>query len=221
MHFLDKGFEIVDDFISQHWLKTIVSEIEQSDNVNINSGVRHINKKLPIIADYLNSAEFQEKSRPFLPVGASLVRAILFNKSPESNWYVTWHQDKTVSVSKQFDATGWRTWSVKEGSLHVQPPLEVLEQMVTIRVHLDATPKENACLKVIPDSHKLGLLSSEQISKIVAVNEAHYCEANKAAALIMRPHLLHASSKSTVSGNRRVLHFEFSNWRLPDGVVWN
>jgi len=55
----------------------------------------------------------------------------------------------------------------------------------------------------------------------VAENEAHYCEANKAAALIMRPHLLHASSKSTVPGNRRVLHFEFSNWRLPDGVVWD
>jgi len=221
MHFLDKGFEIVDDFISQHWLTMIVSEIEKSDNLNIDSGVRHINKKLPIIADYLNSAEFQEKSRTFLPVGASLVRAILFNKSPESNWYVTWHQDKTVSVSKQFDAAGWRTWSIKEGCLHVQPPLVVLEQMVTIRVHLDATPKENACLKVIPDSHKLGLLSPEQISKIVAKNEAHYCEANKAAALIMRPHLLHASSKSTAPGNRRVLHFEFSSWRLPDGVVWD
>jgi ectoine hydroxylase-related dioxygenase (phytanoyl-CoA dioxygenase family) len=220
MHFLENGFELVDNFISQHWLKMIVSEVEQSTNLSINSGVRHINKKLPTIADYLNSTEFQNKSQIFLPAGASLVRAILFNKSAAANWYVSWHQDKTVSVSKQFDAAGWRTWSVKDGSLHVQPPLKVLEGMITIRIHLDATPKENACLKVIPGSHKLGLLSSEQISDIVAANEVHYCEANQGAALIMRPHLLHASSKSIIPGNRRILHFEFSNWPLPDGIFW-
>jgi hypothetical protein len=221
MHFLKNGFELIDDFISPFWLKTILSEIEQATSLNINSGVRYINKKLPIITDYLSSAEFQEQSQSFLPDGASLVRAILFNKSPESNWYVTWHQDKTVSVSTQFEAAGWHAWSVKEGTLHVQPPLEVLEEMVTIRVHLDATPKENACLKVIPDSHRLGLLSHEQISDIVTENEVHYCEAKSGAALIMRPHLLHASSKSTIASNRRVLHFEFSNWHLPSGVCWD
>jgi ectoine hydroxylase-related dioxygenase (phytanoyl-CoA dioxygenase family) len=220
MHFLESGFELIDNFISQHWLKAILDEIEQPANLNISSGVRHINKKSPIIADYLNSAEFQEKSKYVLPDGASLVRAILFNKSPTSNWYVAWHQDKTVSVSKQFEAEGWRAWSIKEGTLHVQPPLEVLEEMVTIRIHLDATPKENACLKVIPESHKLGLLSPDQIGCVVAANEAHYCEANQGAALVMRPHLLHASNKSTIPGNRRIMHFEFSNWPLPDGIFW-
>jgi hypothetical protein len=221
MHFLESGFELIDNFISQHWLKAIVDEIEQPANLNINSGVRHINKKSPTIADYLNSAEFQAKSKSFLPEGALLVRAILFNKSPKSNWYVAWHQDKTISVSKQFEAEGWRAWSVKEGTLHVQPPLEVLEEMVTIRIHLDPTPKENACLKVIPESHKLGLLSAEQISCVVEAKEVHYCEANQGAALIMRPHLLHSSSKSTITSNRRVLHVEFSNWQLPSGVCWD
>ncbi len=218
--FLENGFEIIDDFISAHWLQAILDEIERSDSMQNNTGVRHIHKKSPVIADYLGSREFQEKSHRILPTGAVLVRAILFNKTAESNWYVTWHQDKTVAVSQQFEAPDWRAWSVKEGSLHVQPPLSVLEQMVTIRVHLDATPKENACLKVIPDSHKLGLLTPEQINELVASKEVHYCEADKAAALIMRPHLLHASSKSIISSKRRVLHFEFSNWRLPEGVFW-
>ena len=221
MHFFENGFEYINDFISQQWLNAIVKEIEPCADLNNNSGVRHINKKLPLIADYLNSTEFKYKSQNFLPAGTALVRALLFNKSPASNWYVTWHQDKTVSVSKQFDAAGWRAWSIKDGSLHVQPPLEILEEMVTIRVHLDAAPKENACLQVIPASHKLGLLSSEQISNIVTTHEPHYCEANKGSALIMRPHLLHASSKSTHPGNRRVLHFEFSAWRLPNGIYWD
>lgn len=184
------------------------------------SGVRNINKKLKSVAEYLNSTEFKERASHFVPVNAQLVRAILFNKSPESNWFVTWHQDKTVSVSSKFEESGWGAWSVKENTLHVQPPLAVLESMVTIRIHLDSTPKENGCLKVIPNSHKLGLLSCEQINDVVASGEVHFCEAEKCDALIMRPHLLHASSKSSEPSNRRVLHFEFSNWQLPGAVCW-
>ena len=106
--FLKNGFEIIDDFISAHWLQAILDEIERSDSMQNNTGVRHIHKKLPVIADYLGSREFQEKSHRILPTNAVLVRAILFNKTAESNWYVTWHQDKTVAVSQQFEAPGWR-----------------------------------------------------------------------------------------------------------------
>jgi ectoine hydroxylase-related dioxygenase (phytanoyl-CoA dioxygenase family) len=220
VQFFENGCEIVDDFISENWRSTILKEIEASEVSTEVSGVRNINKKLKSVAEYLNSTEFKEKASSFVPVNAQLVRAILFNKSPESNWFVTWHQDKTVSVSSKFEESGWGAWSVKENTLHVQPPLVVLEGMVTIRVHLDSTPKENGCLKVIPNSHKLGILNSEQINEVVASEKAHFCEAEKCAALIMRPHLLHASSKSSEPSNRRVLHFEFSNWQLPSAVYW-
>lgn len=219
--FFENGCEIVKDFISESWRSTIIKEIEDSEVSTEVSGVRNINKKLKSVAEYLNSTEFKEKASSFVPVNAQLVRAILFNKSPESNWFVTWHQDKTVSVSSKFEESGWGTWSVKENTLHVQPPLAVLEGMVTIRVHLDSTPKENGCLKVIPNSHKLGILNSEQINEVVASEKVHFCEAEKCTALIMRPHLLHASSKSSEPSNRRVLHFEFSNWQLPSAVFWD
>lgn len=220
MSFLENGFEIIDDFMSESWRHTILEEIQRSDVSTEISGVRSVDKKLTSVAEYLKSNEFKQKSNSFVPHNAQLVRAILFNKSAGSNWLVSWHQDKTVSVSAQFEEKGWRAWSVKENILHVQPPLEVLENMVTIRVHLDATPKENACLKIIPNSHKLGLLSPEAINEIIASEEAHFCEAKKCAALIMRPHLLHASSKSSKPSNRRVLHVEFSDWQLPIGVRW-
>lgn len=220
MQFFENGCEIVKDFISENWHSTILNEIEASEVSTEISGVRNINKKLKSVAEYLNSTEFKERASHFVPVNAQLVRAILFNKSPESNWFVTWHQDKTVSVSSKFEESGWGAWSVKENTLHVQPPLAVLESMVTIRIHLDSTPKENGCLKVIPNSHKLGLLSCEQINDVVASGEVHFCEAEKCDALIMRPHLLHASSKSSEPSNRRVLHFEFSNWQLPGAVCW-
>lgn len=220
MQFFEDGCEVVNDFISEYWLNVIVEEIEKSEISTEISGIRNINKKLKSVSDYLNSNDFKEKASFFIPSDAQLVRAILFNKSPESNWFVTWHQDKTVSVSSKFEEYGWGAWSVKEHTLHVQPPLVVLEGMVTIRVHLDSTPKENGCLKVIPSSHKLGMLSLEQISEVVTSEKIYFCEAEKRAALIMRPHLLHASSKSSAPNNRRVLHFEFSNWQLPSGVYW-
>jgi hypothetical protein len=220
VQFFENGFEIVKDFISENWRHTILKEIENSDVSTELTGVRNINKKLKTVAEYLNSTEFREKALGFVPANAQLVRAILFNKSPESNWFVTWHQDKTVSVSRKFEELGWSAWSVKENILHVQPPLAVLEDMVTIRVHLDSTPKENGCLKVIPNSHKLGILSPELISEVVASENIYFCEAEKCTALIMRPHLLHASSKSSDPHNRRILHFEFSSWKLPSAVYW-
>lgn len=215
------GFEMLDDFISQDWLETILNEIETNKLSTEVSGVRNIDKKLNSVFDYVNSTQFKQQSSVYFSNRAQLVRAILFNKTPESNWFVTWHQDKTVTVSKQFQDENWNVWSVKEGVIHVQPPLELLENMVTIRLHLDAAPKENGCLKVIPRSHQLGLLTSEKINDVVASQEATYCEAKQGSALIMRPHLLHASSKSTLPINRRVLHLELSDWVLPSGVSWN
>ncbi len=220
MQFFENGFEIVEDFISEYWRSKILNEIEEFEVSTEVSGIRNINRKLKSVSAYLNSAEFKEKSGFFIPANSKLVRAILFNKSPESNWFVTWHQDKTVSVSCKFEETGWGAWSEKENILHVQPPLSVLESMVTIRVHLDSTPRENGCLKVIPNSHKLGILSPEKISEIVASEKVYFCEAKQCSALIMRPHLLHASSKSSEPSNRRVLHYEFSDWQLPSSVHW-
>lgn len=75
-------------------------------------------------------------------------------------------------------------------------------------------------MKVIPGSHLSGLLSQDQIAEIVSREDPDYCEAAIGDALVMRPHLLHASSKSADPSQRRVLHLEFSDWVLPAGVSW-
>jgi ectoine hydroxylase-related dioxygenase (phytanoyl-CoA dioxygenase family) len=217
MHSLIKnGFEIAHNFMSKEWIKHILQDIEQTAlDIDV-TGIRHIDKKLNSVSAYLVSAEFSENTKCYLTPQHKLVRTILFNKTPDTNWYVTWHQDKTVSVSEKFDHPEWKNWSLKEGVLHVQPPLAVLENMVTIRIHLDDTTQDNGCLKVISGSHRYGLLSQEKINEIVAQNPSVYCEACTGDALIMRPHLLHASSKSIDPSQRRVLHLEFSDWVLPE-----
>ena len=214
MNDFNNGFSIAKDFISTEWINRILHDIKQTAlDIDV-TGIRQIDKKLNSVSTYLASAEFLTSAQSYLTLQHKLVRTILFNKTSESNWYVTWHQDRIVSVAEKFDDPEWKNWSVKEGALHVQPPLAVLETMVTIRIHLDNATQENGCLKIIPGSHRYGLLSQDQITEIVSRDNPVYCEAIAGDALIMRPHLLHASSKSIEPSQRRVLHLEFSDWAL-------
>ena len=59
------------------------------------------------------------------------------------------------------DAPGLRGWSQKEGALFVQAPVELLAQLVAVRVHLDACGADDGPLRVLPGSHRLGLVAPE------------------------------------------------------------
>jgi hypothetical protein len=69
--------------------------------------------------------------------GAFVVRSLLFDKTPSANWKVAWHQDLTIAVCERRNSPGFCAWSIKAGIPHGQPPVSVLEGMVTLRVHPD------------------------------------------------------------------------------------
>ena len=148
------------------------------------------------------------------------VRAILFDKSPDTNWLVTWHQDLTIAVREKREVSGFGPWSVKEGLPHVQPPAELLGRMLTLRLHLDDADEENGALRVLPGTHVLGKLDAERIQSLRAEIPEHVCAAKAGDVLLMRPLLLHASGKSSSIRHRRILHVEFADFDLPDGLQW-
>ena len=74
---------------------------------------------------------------PYLGAAAFAVRALVFDKTPLANWKVAWHQDVTIPVTEYRECPGWGPWSRKAGTWHVRPPAEVLEGMLTVRLHLD------------------------------------------------------------------------------------
>jgi hypothetical protein len=153
-------------------------------------------------------------SRPFA------VRAIFFDKNPKANWLVPWHQDLAIAVVEHVEIPGFTGWSTKDGVLHVHPPQEVLEGMITLRLHLDDCTSENGALKVIPGSHRLGKLGTSELSECSKQNEGVICEVLKGGALLMRPLLLHASLPAKRPMHRRILHVEFTTKDLPDGLKW-
>lgn len=153
--------------------------------------------------------------------GPAAVRGLLFNKVAEANWAVPWHQDLTIAVRERREAPGFARWSLKDGVVHVQPPNEVIARMLAVRVHLDNTDAENGALRVLPGSHREGRLSPEEIGRWTISREAVTIEAPARSALLMRPHLLHASSAAERPVQRRVIHLEFLADGLPFGLEWN
>jgi len=109
---------------------------------------------------------------------------------------------------------------VKAGVQHVQPPREVLEKMLSVRIHLDDCPEENGALKVIPGTHLAGKLSAEEVERAVAGGRAEICAMRRGGVLLMRPLLLHASSAASLPRHRRVIHFDFAATELPSGTNW-
>ena len=220
MSFSDDGYEYITSFLIPEQLDKLSSEIGSVELAPSTGGVRNAQVKYPSIGELCSSRQVLDKAASFLQSTPTLVRAILFNKTETNNWLVPLHQDKTVAVSLRFQAEGWGPWSEKDGVLHVQPPIEVLNSMVTFRIHLDATSEKNGCLSVVPGSHKYGVLTQQEIAEKSDSFVPVLCKASAGSVLVMRPHLLHASAKGTTPTQRRVLHVEYSDYKLPSGVSW-
>lgn len=147
-------------------------------------------------------------------------RGILFDKTPESNWAVAWHQDRSIAVDEQCDVAGYGPWSMKHGVTHVQPPVGVLERIVTLRLHMDDCPPENGPLRTLPGGHTRGILSDEQLAALRESTPEREHAATAGEVLAMRPLVPHASSPAARPGRRRVLHLEFSPDDLPRPLQW-
>src|SRR5829696_5679931 len=100
-------------------------------------GIRNLLNVVPCTRAFANSASIRSLVEPILGSSARVVRAIYFDKHKDANWKVTWHQDLTIAVREKVEVDVFGAWSIKAGITHVQPPMSVLDNMLTVRVHLD------------------------------------------------------------------------------------
>jgi len=148
------------------------------------------------------------------------VRAVLFDKNPESNWAVGWHQDRTIAVRAKCDVPEFGPWSKKAGQHHVEPPFEIISRMLTLRAHLDACGLDNAPLKIAPGSHRLGRVPSSEIEKTVSNLGEAVCEAEAGDIWLYATSILHASDAARRPTHRRVLQIDYSCDALPGDLEW-
>lgn len=200
-----QGFEIRPAVFTED---EILALRQEADRVAAEAGsacVRRLRDRSGMFAELSESP----KLMALLPSGLPPVRSILFDKTEAANWPVAWHQDLTISVAEEVPCENYGPWSVKDGIPHVQPPVSLLNSMVTARIHLDPTGADNGALIVAPRSHHLGKLDAESIASL-ASEPAFICECQPGDVLIMSPLLLHSSKRSTRPDHRRILHFEYA-----------
>lgn len=218
-----KGYTIVEDIYTPEEIALIIDMITTADvsgpafrKTNDLYAIREFLKEVPEIQAYIFNAKLKSLIAENFGSDYVPVKSIYFDKPSDSNWFVAWHQDLMISVNKKLDLPGFGPWTQKEGQYAVRPPVSYLENIFTIRIHLDDTDEDNGALRVIPGSHTKGIhrYSSENLDDHVV------CKVPRGGAMIMRPLLQHASRRTVNQKGRRVIHIEFSNDTLPEGLNW-
>lgn len=219
------GFCILDKIYSDTEIQQILDEIEQADSTKETFrksagifAIRQFLKEIPGTVPFIFNENLKRIIRQLFGPDYFVVKSIYFDKPEGSNWYVSYHQDLTVSVDKKTELPGFGPWTKKHEQFAVQPPLELLENIFTIRIHLDDTDENNGALKVIAGSHQKQIYRPETIDWTIEKEVS--CSVTKGGIMIMKPLLLHSSSRTTDNRKRRVIHLEFSNKELPGGLRW-
>lgn len=148
------------------------------------------------------------------------VRAVMFDKTPDANWTVAWHQDRTLPVATRVEVEGFGPWSTKDGLLHVAPPFEILARMVTLRVHLDPVDAGNAPLRAALGSHRLGRVAAEDAAARATEHSVIDCLAEPGDVWAYTTPILHASDRAEPPRRRRVLQIDYADFDLPGGLAW-
>src|SRR4051812_985872 len=201
------GFALVPDLFFDYDLDGLRSCFKSAGLQRSRAGIRHVLHHPAVVTFAVNpqlvqiaSSALGRKAHPF--------RATLFDKSRTANWLVAWHQDTALPLRDKRDLPGWGPWSQKDGIHYAHAPAYALERMVALRVHLDDSSADNGPLRVIPGTHRRGVLSDEEVSEIAASSQPVDCVIGRGGVIAMRPLIIHASSKSVGAMPRRVLHIE-------------
>ncbi|MCA9175931.1 MAG: phytanoyl-CoA dioxygenase family protein [Planctomycetales bacterium] len=219
-----RGFAVVPGVFPASWLGSAQLELDevlkqQADGVSIRSSkgavyaARNVLELTRLPREALAHSALRELLFATLGDSCGLVRVLFFDKPPERTWSLPWHRDMTIAVQQHRHSERYGKPTLKAGVPHVEAPREILEQMLTLRIHLDPMTEDNGPLEVQPGSHAT--------DDPALPTETVYLDAGDVFA--MRPLLRHRSgaSRPGTSLHRRVLHLEFAAGPLDEGFEWH
>ncbi|AZB28306.1 phytanoyl-CoA dioxygenase [Chryseobacterium balustinum] len=222
----ENGFTVINNIFSDKEIERISEVIQNIDTSKETFrksedlfAIRQFLKEVPDVKDLIFNKNLKTIIKEIFGDNYFVVKSIYFDKPEKSNWYVAYHQDLTISVDKKIDLENFGPWTTKQNQFAVQPPLDILENIFTIRIHLDETDENNGALKVIPKSHAKGIYRPETIDWNVETE--NICNVEKGGLMIMKPLLLHGSNRTINGKKRRVIHIEFSDKELSEQLCWS
>lgn len=212
------GFEVFPAVMDRAEIVRLAEAFQDEAIHRSRAGARHLMHH-PVVGCAARDSRLIAIASRFLDASAIPFRATLFDKSSDNNWLVVWHQDTALPLRQRRDLSGWGPWSVKAGITYAHAPASVLSRVVALRLHIDDSGPDNGPLRVLPGTHRCGVLSDEAIGRLAREIQAVDCLAPPGGVVAMRPLLVHASSKAETDLRRRVLHMEYADALiLGDGL---
>lgn len=205
----NQGFAIIPEVLRDEDVSDLTETLDKSALPRSRAGVRHVLRD-PIVANVARDSRLLSIAQEILGGSAIPFRATFFDKSPESNWLVAWHQDTALPLRERRETESWGPWSMKEGVNYAHAPASALSNVVALRVHLDDSTTDNGPLRVLPGTHRSGVLTDQEIRGLADRVSPVECLVPKGGVVAMRPLIVHSSSKSRVPAARRVLHIEYA-----------
>ena len=204
------GFAIIAVVVAPSEIEGITSALGEVSSHRTRAGARHL-MNMPVVRSIAEDPRLLAVAQTFLEAQAIPFRATLFDKSVDSNWLVTWHQDRALPMGGRVESVGWGPWSLKDAVHYANAPVEALERIVALRLSLDDSRRDNGPLRVLPGTESLGLLTDAQIATLVQDIPPVDCCVDAGGLVVMRPLVVHASSKAVSDDRRRVLQVEYAD----------
>lgn len=223
------GYILLPSMFSGGQIDTILEQLDQAFVQDANGstlraengsvyGARNLLQMWPRVAKAWQQPPLPGMLAEALGPRFGLVRVLYFDKPPEQSWALPWHKDMTIAVKhNRLPSEQFHKPTRKIGVPHVEAPVWLLENMLTLRLHLDDMTEENGPLKVLPGSHHSGKATTSGGNSPVSIL------GRRGDVLLMRPLVSHCSNKSheKTKRHRRILHYEFAGIEeLPDGYAW-
>ncbi|MBI3653590.1 MAG: phytanoyl-CoA dioxygenase family protein [Acidobacteria bacterium] len=214
----EAGFCLTEAVLSPNECDRLSEKLLTGLSTRGRAGARHLMAN-PDIAALAFDDRLMEIARKSLGAQAVPYRATLFEKSGRANWLVVWHQDTALPLAARVTSDEWGPWATKAGVCYAHAPTWALQRILALRLHLDASTPQNGGLRVIPESHRLGVLTDDAVFERARQQPAVACLVGRGGVLAMRPLLIHSSSKAVVDLPRRVIHIEYAETlNLGQGV---
>lgn len=204
-----QGFAIVPEVFIRSEIGRMEERFIRDPLPRSRAGMRHALRHADVLA-VARHPRLLGIAREILECDPLPFRATLFDKSPASNWLVVWHQDTALPLRERRNIPEWGPWSVKDRVIYAHAPAHALSTVIALRLHLDDSFAENGPLRVLPGTHKMGVLNDDAIHDLSIQIAPVDCLVPQGGVLVMRPLIIHASSKSRSEIRRRVLHVEYA-----------
>lgn len=205
----DAGFAIFENAFHSAECDELLGVLKALPRPAGRAGMRHL-MRVPEIAAAARDPRLLAIARETLGPTAIPYKATLFEKNPNANWSIVWHQDTALPFETPFEHPEWGPWSRKDGLAYAHAPAWALARVTALRLHLDAATDANGPLRVIAGSHRAGVLSDDAVFELARQLPATTCRVGRGGVLAMRPLVVHASAKVKTDAPREVLHFEYA-----------